>query len=112
MKKLFIAALLVASLTGFAQDGKKKPSYAEKTLDKMTTELSLTAEQQEQLKPILEEKGALKKDDKENPDHVEENKVKIKEIEKRISAVLTKEQKQLKKELKEKEKAAKEAAGQ
>ncbi|WPR72826.1 hypothetical protein SLW70_06780 [Flavobacterium sp. NG2] len=112
MKKLIIAALLAVSLTGFAQDGKKKQSYAEKTLEKMATELTLTPDQQAKIKPMLEAKGELKKDDKENPDHVEDNKVKSKEIDKEISNLLTKEQRQLKKELKEKENAAKAAAAQ
>ena len=108
MKKLFIAALLAASLTGFAQ----KKVGAEKMLDKMTTELSLTADQQKQVKPFFEEQVALKADTKENPEHEEDNKAKSKEIGKKINAVLTAEQKQLAKELKEKEKAAKEAAAQ
>ncbi len=108
MKKLIIAALLAVSLTGFAQ----KKGGAEKMLEKMTTELSLTADQQSQLKPIFEEQAALQKDSKENPDNAEANKEKGKEIGKRINAILTPEQKQLRKELREKEKAAKEAAGQ
>ncbi|MGA9639273.1 hypothetical protein [Flavobacterium sp.] len=96
MKKLFIAALLVASLTGFAQK-----SGADKALSKMTTELSLTAEQQTQLKPIIEEQMALQKDSKENPDNAEDNKAKGKEIGKKINAILTAEQKELRKTLKE-----------
>ena len=111
MKKLIIAALLAVSITGFAQEGKKKPTYAEKTLEKMITELSLTPDQQMKVKPMLEAKGVLKNDDKENPDHVEDNKIKSKEIDKEISNLLTKEQKIIKKELKEKENAAKAAAG-
>ncbi|WP_366186963.1 hypothetical protein [Flavobacterium ovatum] len=105
MKKLFIAALLVASLTGFAQ----KKTSADKSLEKMTTELSLTADQQAKLKPILEEQDALKKDSKDNPDNADANKEKGKEIGKKMNAILTAEQKQLRKELQEKAKAAKEA---
>ncbi|MCW2118722.1 hypothetical protein [Flavobacterium sp. 7A] len=105
MKKLFIAALLVASLTGFAQ----KKNGAEKMLDKMTTELSLTADQQAQLKPIFEEQAALQKDNKENPDNVDANKDKAKEIGKKINGILTPEQKKLRKEFQEKAKAEKDA---
>lgn len=105
MKKLFIAALLAVSLTGFAQ----KKSASEKSLEKMTSELSLTADQQAKLKPILEEQDALKKDSKENPDNADANKEKGKEIGKKVSAILTAEQKQTRKELQEKAKAAKEA---
>ena len=112
MKKLIIAAILAVSLTGFAQEGKKKPSYAEKAIEKMTMDLSLTADQQAKLKPLYEAKGELKKDDKANPDHVEDNKLKNKEIDKEVNSILTKEQKDLRKELREKEKAAKEAAAQ
>ena len=75
MKKLIIAAILAVSLTGFAQEGKKKPSYTEKAIEKMTMDLSLTADQQAKLKPLYEAKGELKKDDKANPDHVEDNKL-------------------------------------
>ncbi|WP_418262203.1 hypothetical protein [Flavobacterium faecale] len=101
MKKLFIAALLVASLSGFAQ----KKSGAEKMLDKMTTELSLTADQQTQLKPLFEEQVALKADTKANPEHEAENQAKNKELGKQISAILTPEQKKTRKELQEKAKA-------
>lgn len=107
MKKLFIVALLAVSLTGFAQKAKGNP--AQKMLDKMTTELSLTADQQAQLKPIFEEQAALKEDTKQNPDHAEDNKAKNKEVGKKINAVLTAEQKETRKALKEKEQAAKQA---
>ena len=70
MKKLILVALLAAGLNGFAQEAGKKGG-ADKMLQKMTTELSLTADQQAALKPIVEEQVALKKDSKENPDHAE-----------------------------------------
>ncbi|AWG20093.1 hypothetical protein FFWV33_00445 [Flavobacterium faecale] len=105
MKKLLIVALLAASLTGFAQ----KKTGADKMLDKMTTELSLTADQQAKLKPLFEEQFALKADTKANADHEEDNKVKNKELGKKIGMILTAEQKDLRKQLQEKEKAAKEA---
>ena len=90
MKKLIFAVLLTASLSGFAQDSKK--GGADKMLQKMTTELSLTADQQASLKPILEEQSALKKDSKENPDHADANKVKAKELSKKVKGILTPEQ--------------------
>jgi periplasmic protein CpxP/Spy len=92
MKKLLVLALLAISLSGFAQDGQDKKGGTEKMLAKMTTELSLTADQQKQLMPILEEQAAIKKDNKENPDHKEDNKAKIKELGKKINAILTPEQ--------------------
>ena len=88
MKKLILVALLAIGLNGFAQEANKKGG-ADKMLQKMTTELSLTADQQALLKPILEEQSALKKDSKENPDHADANKVKVKELNKKIKEVLT-----------------------
>ena len=91
MKKLILVALLAAGLNGFAQEADKKGG-ADKMLQKMTTELSLTADQQASLKPILEEQSALKKDSKENPDHADANKVKAKELSKKVKGILTPEQ--------------------
>ena len=104
MKKIIFAALLVASLSGFAQETDKKGG-ADKMLQKMTTELSLTADQQASLKPILEEQSALKKDSKENPDHADANKVKLKELNKKIKEVLTPAQLEIQKANMEKAKA-------
>ena len=103
MKKVIFAALLAASLSGFAQDSKK--GGADKMLQKMTTELSLTADQQALLKPIVEEQVALKKDSKENPDHADANKVKVKELNKKIKEVLTPAQLEIQKANMEKAKA-------
>lgn len=72
MKKLIIAALLVVSISSFAQDqpqpdkkgnkGQKEKMSPEQRnqalLDRMTTQLSLTPQQQEQIKPIIAEQGA------------------------------------------------------
>jgi Spy/CpxP family protein refolding chaperone len=88
MKKVIFAALLAASLSGFAQEAGKKGG-ADKMLQKMTTELSLTADQQAAIRPIVEEQTALKKDSKENPDHTDANKEKGKELRKKINALLT-----------------------
>ena len=88
MKKLILAALLAGSLSGFAQEAGKKGG-ADKMLQKMTTELSLTADQQAAIKPIVEEQAALKKDSKENPDHADANKEKGKELSKKIKGMLT-----------------------
>ena len=90
MKKIIFVALLAASLSGFAQDSKK--GGADKMLQKMTTELSLTADQQASLRPILEEQSALKKDSKENPDHADANKLKARELSKKVKGILTPEQ--------------------
>ena len=97
MKKLIFTALLAASLSGFAQEVSKKGGV-DKMLQKMTAELSLTTEQQEKLKPILEEQSTLKKDIKENPDHADANKAKSKSISGRIKAILTPEQIAIQKE--------------
>ena len=74
-------------------------------LQKMTTELSLTADQQALLKPIVEEQVALKKDSKENPDHADANKVKVKELNKKIKEVLTPAQLEIQKANMQKAKA-------
>lgn len=104
MKKVIFAALLAASLSGFAQEAGKKGG-ADKMLQKMTTELTLTADQQVALKPIVEEQVALKKDSKENPDHAEANKVKVKELNKKIKGMLTPAQLDIQKANMEKAKA-------
>jgi hypothetical protein len=104
MKKLILAALLAVSLNGFAQEADKK-GVTDKTLQKMTTELSLTTDQQALLKPILEEQSALKKDSKENPDHADDNKVKLKELNKKIKGILTSVQLEIQKANMEKAKA-------
>ncbi|PKB15900.1 hypothetical protein [Flavobacterium sp. 5] len=71
-KKLIIAALLLVSVSSFAQDQSQedkksnKPKRERQTpeqrsqaqLDKLTTELTLNSQQQEQLKPILAEQNA------------------------------------------------------
>ena len=106
MKKLIFAVLLTASLSGFAQDSKK--GGADKMLQKMTTELSLTTDQQALLKPILEEQSALRKDSKENPDHADANKVKIKELNKKVKEVLTPAQLEIQKAKAEEKKEGKE----
>ena len=96
MKKLIVVALLAISITGFAQEGKKKKGGHEQTtemrLKKMTEELSLTADQQKKLTPVLEEQAANMKAAKENPDNKEENRAKMKESMKKIQAILTPEQ--------------------
>ncbi|NDP27349.1 MAG: hypothetical protein GZ087_07995 [Flavobacterium sp.] len=72
MKKLIIAALMVVSISAFAQENQseKKGNKGQKRekltpekrsqaqLDKWTTELTLNAQQQEQIKPILAEQNA------------------------------------------------------
>lgn len=69
-KKLIIAVLLVVSISSFAQDQAKPEKKAQQRerqtpeqrtqnqLDKLTTELTLNAQQQEQIKPILVEQNA------------------------------------------------------
>ena len=71
-KKIIIAVLLVVSVSSFAQDQNQpdkksnKPKREKQTpeqriqaqLDKLTKELSLNPQQQEQIKPILAEKNA------------------------------------------------------
>ena len=103
MKKLFCTALLAACLSGFAQESKKGSS--EKMLQTMTTELSLTAEQQVKLKPILDEQLALKNDSKANPANADANKEKGKELSKKVKGILTPEQFEKQKANREKAKA-------
>ena len=107
MKKLILVALLATGLNGFAQEADKK-SGADKMLQKMTTELSLTTDQQALLKPILEEQSILRKDSKENPDHADANKVKIKELNKKVKEVLTPAQLEIQKAKAEEKKEGKE----
>ena len=104
MKKLILVALLAIGLNGFAQEAGKKGG-ADKMMQKMTTELSLTADQQAAIKPIVEEQVALKKDSKENPDHADANKEKVKELSKKIKGMLTPEQLEIQKANMEKAKA-------
>jgi protein CpxP len=104
MKKVIFAALLAASLSGFAQEAGKKGG-ADKMLQKMTTELTLTADQQAAIKPIVEEQVALKKDSKENPDHADANKEKGKELSKKIKGMLTPAQLEIQKANMQKAKA-------
>lgn len=64
MKKLFIAALLFVGVASFAQDGDHKREKLtpeqrnEKQLQKLTTDLSLDANQQTQVKQLLAERSA------------------------------------------------------
>lgn len=74
MKKLIIAALLVVSVSAFAQDQNQPEKKSNRggqqrermspeqrnqaLLDRMTTELKLDTKQQEQIKPILAEQSA------------------------------------------------------
>ena len=104
MKKLILVALLAIGLNGFAQEAGKKGG-ADKMMQKMTTELSLTADQQVAIKPIVEEQVALKKDSKENPDHADANKEKGKELSKKIKGMLTPAQLEIQKANMEKAKA-------
>ncbi|MDW8852938.1 hypothetical protein SD960_22755 [Flavobacterium sp. MMLR14_040] len=64
MKKLFIAALLLIGVASFAQDTDQKREKLtpeqrnEKQLQKLTSELSLDANQQSQVKQLLAERSA------------------------------------------------------
>lgn len=69
MKKLFIAALLFVGIAGFAQENTQKPAREqrerltpeqrnEKQLQKLTSELSLDANQQAQVKQLLADRSA------------------------------------------------------
>lgn len=60
MKKLIIAALLVVSVSAFAQGGQRMTpeERAKAQLERWTTELKLEASQIEQIKPILAEQAA------------------------------------------------------
>lgn len=97
MKKLFIVALLALGLNGFAQE---VSAWSTKKVEKMTTELSLTAEQQKLILPLFEEQKKLYDEIKANPDTKDANRAQIREIGKKINAILTPEQIARQKELK------------
>ncbi|MGQ7946160.1 hypothetical protein [Flavobacterium sp. WC2509] len=97
MKRLFIVALLALGLNGFAQEAS---AWSTKKLEKMTTELTLTAEQQKLILPLLEEQKVLYDDIKENPDNKDADKAKIREVGNKMQAILTPEQKETQKALK------------
>ncbi|GGA70743.1 hypothetical protein GCM10008015_09450 [Flavobacterium palustre] len=97
MKKLFIVAILALGLNGFAQE---VSAWSTKKVEKMTTELSLTAEQQKLMLPLFEEQKKIYDDIKANPDTKDDNRAKIREIVKQINAILTPEQLARQKELK------------
>ena len=74
MKRLIIAALLVAGMTTYAQEKREMPNRAnmermtpeerqERQVKKLTSELTLTAQQQEQVKQVLAAQAA----NRENP---------------------------------------------
>lgn len=100
MKKICIVALLALGLSGFAQETKK--NWSEKKVEKMTTELSLTAEQQKMMLPLFDEQKKLYDDIKANPETKDANRTKIREVGSKINAILTPEQKELQKMLKAK----------
>ena len=69
MKKLIIAALLVAGIATYAQEKKEMPNRAnmermtpeerqERQLKRLTSELTLTAQQQDQVKQLLSTQAA------------------------------------------------------
>lgn len=92
MKKVIIVALLALSVTGFAQEGKKKKGPEQSTemrLKKLTEELTLTADQQKQMASVIEEQAALKKS---NQDNQEANKGKMNELSQKVKGILTPEQ--------------------
>ncbi|HEY6142887.1 MAG TPA: hypothetical protein VIV55_05575 [Flavobacterium sp.] len=119
-KKLFIAALLVVSISSFAQDQtqtekktnkhkKEKLSPEQKNqavLDKMTKELNLDAKQQEQIKPIIAEQsaklqalkvervanGSKEMTDEEREAFKQKRKENKKAIDEKLKAILTPEQ--------------------
>lgn len=88
MKKLFIAAMLFAGVTSFAQDMDQKTEREhkekltpeqrnEKQLQKLTTELSLDTNQQAQVKQLLAERSAKAESFKEARKAKKENNEKI-----------------------------------
>lgn len=99
MRKLFIAALLAIGLSSYAQ---VVSVWSTKKVEKMTSELSLTTEQQKLMLPLFEEQKVLYDDIKANPDNKDADRAKIREIGKKINAVLTPEQVALQKTLKAK----------
>lgn len=116
MKKLIIAALLVISISSFAQDQTKpekksnKPKKEKLTqeqknqvqLDKLTVELKLDANQQEQIKPILAEQSAKRQEmqggqmrdlsDQERETFKQKRKEERMELENKLKVILTPDQ--------------------
>lgn len=97
MKKLIIAALLVAGMTTYAQEKKETPNRAkmermtpeerqERQVKRLTSELTLTAQQQEQVKQLL----AAQATNRENP--MDKNELSKEEMKARREASRTKMQ--------------------
>lgn len=87
MKKLFIAALLFVGMASFAQEADQKPAREhkerltpeqrnEKQLQKLTSELSLDANQQAQVKQLLADRSAKAEKFKEMRKERKDNNVK------------------------------------
>lgn len=117
LKKLLVLALLVVSVSSFAQDQaqpekksnkpkKEKLTQEQKNqvqLDKLTVELNLDAKQQEQIKPILAEQSAKREgmqggvqmrdlSDQEREALRQKRKEERVELENKLKAVLSPEQ--------------------
>lgn len=108
MKKLIIAALLVVSISTFAQDKKERPQRAdmekmtpeqrnERRVERMTKELNLDATQQEKLKQLYAEEAqareAQKGNAKDKKDQGRDNmEAQRKATEEKMKAILTPEQ--------------------
>lgn len=98
MKKLFIVALLALGLNASAQEAKR--TWSEKKIETTYGALSLTEDQKKQMLPLFDEQEKLYKEIKTNPDTKDANRAQIKEIGKKLNAILTPEQAARLKEIK------------
>ncbi|MFL9830683.1 hypothetical protein ABS764_07455 [Flavobacterium sp. ST-87] len=94
MKKLIIAALLIAGVSGFAQNNNDRPRRGdfspEKRVERMTTQLGLDAKQQEQLKQLYVEQA--KSRENQSGFSREQMQEERKKTEDKLKAILTPEQ--------------------
>jgi Spy/CpxP family protein refolding chaperone len=104
MKKLLITALMLVSMTGFAQDkknGLKRPQKAkmekltpeertEKRIEKMTKELTLDAKQQEKIGEVFKEDALAK--EKQRAEMKQKKEQSQEKMNAKIKAILTPDQ--------------------
>jgi Spy/CpxP family protein refolding chaperone len=104
MKKLLIAAILLVSIAGFAQDkkdGSKRPQKAnmekltpeertEKRIAKMTKDLNLDTKQQEKIREVFKEQATAR--EKQRAEMKKKNEEAREKMDAKMKSILTPEQ--------------------
>lgn len=92
MKKLVLMIAMVVGTTAFAQERKmeKRAISSEDRVEKLTKELDLTEEQQEQIKVLYEKKREARQ--KEKAERMEIKRIKSQEFDDELKSILTPEQ--------------------